>query len=421
MKAKYLFAMAVTAGMLAACSSDDAIDAGGGTGNGTDLTIDDSQPAKIQLTAGTAALVSTRGTGTVGDTAGVKNKWNGEQFKVYMFEKGTVNLAQFEGKALFDSTTVYAHDAADAQVDTTVIGETTNYTGSSTVVRPVDDSIRYYPMNGVFDFYGYRLDDAGMNAPVNDGLTVTDSITIDGSQDIMLGKASLTTGQQNIVDAGTVSEDKVYSASAARRGIQPYIPFNHQLTRLVFKVYAGNANAAGITDTTKWESSTERAVSVDSIGVKSQYKGIATIAPEQSITFNTEDSTMLYVKQRPDGATGTTPLEDLEDVTLTWKTQADGPDTLAVGEALLIAPTEKEIPIEITMHQGKQITYSDASTIDPAKVASWSGTIPAPEGGFKAGSSYVVYVKVYGIERIDMNAVLVPWEDGGRIDLDTDN
>ena len=37
-----------------------------------------------------------------------------------------------------------------------------------------------------------------------------------------------------------------------------------------------------------------------------------------------------------------------------------------------------------------------------------------------AGYSYLITVKVYGLEEVKISAELEPWKDGGRIDFDTD-
>ena len=39
---------------------------------------------------------------------------------------------------------------------------------------------------------------------------------------------------------------------------------------------------------------------------------------------------------------------------------------------------------------------------------------------FEPGKSYKVTITVYGLEEIEVTATLVPWVDGGSIDIDDD-
>ena len=122
----------------------------------------------------------------------------------------------------------------------------------------------YYSGSNIYKFFGYYVDDAAVNAdftaldpadsdpvPVivtegtadpaitaatleNDGVYIP--FQINGSQDIMIAKAERKT------DVGTsgVDSTRCYSAYAARRGIQPNLVFQHQLSRFTFEIKSGS-------------------------------------------------------------------------------------------------------------------------------------------------------------------------------------
>jgi hypothetical protein len=86
MNKKFYFGLAATAALFASCSSDEIAQA-----PQQGLNVDDSEQAAIKILVD-RPNATTRGTGAVG----VKdNKWEGQEFKLFMFEKGTLNLATY--------------------------------------------------------------------------------------------------------------------------------------------------------------------------------------------------------------------------------------------------------------------------------------------------------------------------------------
>ena len=79
----------------------------------------------------------------------------------------------------------------------------------------------------------------------------------------------------------------------------------------------------------------------------------------------------------------------------------------AKGEALDISHGLPFIG-DMYIHDGD---YSDVKDAEGNYVA---------QTQFTAGYSYLITVKVYGLEEIEISAELEPWKDGGRIDIDTD-
>lgn len=419
MKKMFFFALAA-AGMLTACSNDDTL---GGNG--------EQNVSEQQIRLGVASSkVQTRGTGTVGGMTEDENKWAGQTLWVYMLQKGSMELGYYKTP----------DDAATAAVGTAVFDNKefkAPNTAASTVsglATTADGAIAYYPVSGNYDFWGYRVDNAVTGTPDVKLVDDTDNevttaaqatkrvvaIKIDGSQDIMAGKATPSTA--DVDKLGNYGEN-FYSAYAARKGVQPNITFNHLLTRFTFEVRAGSKATAGA-----GASGNTEAVRVQGISVESLTDGKLTVAytgdtkkAADLLTF-TGNASPLKLQQRSTTAVDNNdPLVALEEVALTWPADANATvgDVLPVGEALLVAPGQTEYPLTIALAQKvkKNTTAADKEDMDLEQKA----TIKM-DGvkKFEPGKSYKVTITVYGLEEIEVTATLVPWVDGGSIDIDDD-
>lgn len=416
MKKMFFFALAA-AGMLTACSNDDTL---GGNG--------DQNVSEQQIRLGVASSkVQTRGTGTVGGMTDAENVWAGQTLWVYMLQKGSMDLAYYKAPAVggvatpdvevFNNKKFTAPDAA-------------NNTKSG-LATTADGTIAYYPVSGNYDFWGYRVDDAAGATPVvktvdDTGAAVEANvatkrvvdITIDGSQDIMAGKAVPSTDE--ITKLGNYA-DNFYSAYAARKGVQPNITFNHLLTRFTFEVRAGSKATAGLP-----AGGNTDAVKVTGVSVDSKTTGTLTVAytgatkeAAELLTF-TGDASALTLKQRDAAlADNNAPLVALEPVSLTWTDDAATiGDVIKVGEALLVAPGETEYPLTISLSQDvlEQLTGAKVTKPLEQKATIKMDGVKA----FEPGKSYKVTITVYGLQEIEVTATLVPWADGGSIDIDDD-
>lgn len=162
---KHLFFAFAAAAVLASCSSHDDFD---NYSAGTpQAPVDDNSPQEILLGVGAQANVATRGTGTVGGDHNdiLTNEWRNQRINVYMFNKyevddeGTATRA-FELATETEGGVDYIYNNA---LFMTPNGETTG--AARHIDNPAADPIvdykrSYYPMNGNFDFWAYRLDDA---------------------------------------------------------------------------------------------------------------------------------------------------------------------------------------------------------------------------------------------------------------------
>jgi len=273
---KKYFMFAAVAGMLVSCSSESL--------TGSDPKIEPTQEDRVPIEIGVASAqtkATTRGTGTTGGT-GVgddKNFWCGERVKVMMYQLDADSLPTFN----------YTKDALDQNLYANIslvtpLKEEKTATGIAKVPVNEDETgwnspqyqyeVKYYPSIVLSDFWGYYLggfkgttlavpsdDPAGDGSlkyytdaslateTTSDAATcVATGIKISGTHDLLVGKAisvkELTpTTTPKSTDDGAAS---IYSAKAARKGIQPNIEFKHLLSRLQFKVKPGTANADGV-------------------------------------------------------------------------------------------------------------------------------------------------------------------------------
>lgn len=417
MKKMFFFALAA-AGMLTACSNDDTL---GGNG--------EQNVSEQQIRLGVASSkVQTRGTGTVGGMTDAENVWAGQTLWVYMLQKGSMDLAYYKSPAV--GTTA----AAETEVFDNKKFKAPNTADNtkSGLATTADGTIAYYPVSGNYDFWGYRVDDAAVGGdPVVKTVDDTGNevaadqatkrvvdIKIDGSQDIMAGKA--VPSADEVTKLGNYA-DNFYSAYAARKGVQPNITFNHLLTRFTFEVRAGSKATAGLP-----AGGNTDAVKVTGVSVGSKTTGTLTVAytgatkeASDLLTF-TGDASPLKLQQRSATAVDNNEaLVALEPVSLTWTDEnAAMGDVLKIGEALLVAPGETEYPLTIALSQDVLQKVGEAKVTMPLEqkaTIKMDGTKT-----FKPGKSYKVTITVYGLEDTRVTATLVPWADGGSIDIDDD-
>ena len=413
----FFFALAA-AGMLTACSNDDTL---GGNG--------EQNVSEQQIRLGVASSkVQTRGTGTVGGMTDTENVWAGQTLWVYMLQKGSMDLAYYKSPAV--GTTA----AAETEVFNNKKFKAPNTADNtkSGLATTADGTIAYYPVSDNYDFWGYRVDDAavggdpvvktvddtGAEVEANVATKRVVDIKIDGSQDIMAGKA--VPSADEVTKLGGYAEN-FYSAYAARKGVQPNITFNHLLTRFTFEVRAGSKATAGLPAGGNTE-----AVKVTGVSVNSKTTGTLTVAytgatkeAADLLTF-TGDASPLKLQQRSATAVDNNdPLVALEPVSLTWTDEnAAMGDVLKIGEALLVAPGETEYPLTIALSQDVLQKVDEAKVTMPLEQKATIKMDGAKK--FEPGKSYKVTITVYGLEDIRVTATLVPWADGGSIDIDDD-
>jgi len=332
-----MFATVAIAALFASCSSSDDFVAPKAAAE--DVSTEEGLvPIQIGV-AQNFDVSATRGTGTVGAVGGADgdSHWNGQLINVFMFNKGTLDLAtEKDGTGadvpLFDNQLMITPGTGNA-----IPGSTAPTHSGQAMIWDLDASstsergvIKYYPQMGNFDFFGYHGDDAITTKPTKNtaGDAFEVPFKINGSQDLMSTKAiqSTTTWPNGDDDNKT----RFFSAYSGRRGIHPNLAFDHLLTRLQFNIKAGDESAAGVKVTGyKLNGSSDAPISVTA------YNAIKTQA----------DYSLFYLND--DGITTATPSEysgfdDTTKAKYTAQYTADGGATMisATAWAALYADAE---------------------------------------------------------------------------------
>jgi hypothetical protein len=385
--------------LVAGCAGSGVGDDGDDTGG---VNPDPTYDGRIVIsTSQSPQTVITRGSGTVGglmedSTMVVPNQWRGEKVHVIMTRKESLELAREDlaegntgGDVLFGGTTF----------DTP--------TGSETGLAQAEDGrLRYYPMTGQYQFYGYYTDDAANEALLriaDDGSYYYVPFTIDGTQDLMTA-ATVAPDSAKLGSEGTAGRSNFYSSYAARRGVHPNLRFSHKLTRLQFFLQP-------------W-SEKDTLMQVTDIAIESHATGKLVVAghpayPEirQRAWFDDAGFSLFNVKRRVNGLlTGTL------DQYPVWV--GDSGLVTPIGEAILLEPRQR---YKLTIGF-RQPPVTDDPHYTAAEVRQkWEAELSLPNSmPFQEGCSYKVIIKVYRLVPIELQTTIINWKDGGEIDMDPD-
>lgn len=458
---KQFFYAALAIVLMSSCSKDNE------PVNTTDPTpenpgvIDETKPVAIELGISKPTIAATRGTGSVGGTgvAGDDNNWFGQKLNIFMVEQGAEMKGAMEGPN--DNQTYIFKD----------LTFTAPITGSSDkiVVTGTPENIKYFPLTGKYDFYGYHVDatDAATTWTPETGGNIVVTATIDGTNDVMAAKAELTTAQKNEGEGATSGEGKLvpadyakaFSAWTARRGVQPTLKFKHMLTRLKFNMKAGEDKAAKDYYTggkeieahkfegeTTGNDMTDGAVYIKSITLTGQKSGITlTIKPDGNELTASDAATDFNLKER---VTDPVPTSAGELTTLTPTAVEAFSTPTAIGESMMVFPEQESFLVTIDVAQYvpiHEVWDETLGSMKPDKYA-WKTntmkdvvvlapkTMPNPEPGqtgsvdstdknaagnfiFAQGKSYNINITVYGFQRIDITAELEGWISGDDVEV----
>lgn len=469
---KQFFYAAFALAMMASCTSEDNLSVDPITPD-----ADDKVAIELGIDAPTVSTVVGRAVGSVGDVAGDKNRWNGEQLFIAMVNKETKKLAT-EKDINGDDVSVLDH-----QNYVYYAPRATENSGSGLIRIYKEDnkpttnegqgtlSHVYYPVSGQYDFYGWHLDDAasGATVTINETEKTVKSITITGQQDIMgartkeFTEANYFTGNPDV----TVDyEDMVgwdFSARTARNEINPILKFEHQLARLKFFVKAGSDKTAEYKyneNSSSWDKNiAEGSADVSTAMKVTSIKALKMIDVIDMNLDATKDGKPAVVTSSTDteeaifilGSRKNGTMEDLEAIapkyyyngnaTPNAPTDGDYDDHkngTQVGESIMFFPGETSkntIELEISLSQWVRVledetnssAYNDAHWAEktqttPLKVHA-SSLINQTDGAaklFEPGKSYNIYITVYGFERIEITAELTAWENGGDVNVDVE-
>ena len=286
MNKKFYFALALTAGLFASCSSDDLT----AEAPQQSLEINDNEAA--QITIGVDGIQSyTRGTGSI-----MGKTWGGQQFEIFMFKKGTFDPATYKETEASPEVPIFNNDTL-----TTGKGDS-----KAAYIVGGTEKFNYFPSTGQFDFWAYRGDDAGgVPTPNAAGDILQVPFEINGTQDLMIAITDTAKAAQALMAAqptkfATEEEalTKIYSAYSARRGVNPKLKFSHLLTRLTFEVKAATRDVSTAASLKTTDPTEQQGFTITKVTVWSKSKGNINVAYTQGIPADAErvewDATELW-------------------------------------------------------------------------------------------------------------------------------
>lgn len=365
-------------------------------------SVDDNMLQPIQLGAYTGVFCETRsGTGSVGsvNSGDNANTWNGEDIYVY-----AINQSE-------------DLDSENKRVEiNNERASTKNIVGSRGLLELQGGESHFYDKKGIYEFFAYHIDDAGVVPEYTYGQSLKVNVTIDGTQDLMVATTDKLSDINNVLNHLNTSplpkglelkvEDiqKLYTAWSARRNVVPILNFKHLLTRLKFYVKAGD------------ELSCNAGLKIKSIEIlNAKNKGVVTIIPvaeeKQGFVADAKQSNdkVFSLKQRPANKAG----EELVDLK---ETDIDTTEKVAVGESLLVIPDER-YTLRVVISQERNGRREDLTgEYEITTSNDENQLIP-----FEAGSSYDINLTIYKSKPIEIEASLGVWKEGGNSDIDLDD
>lgn len=378
MKKFFFFAAAVVS--MVACQKEAQL-----SSNDVTAPIEEGAPVAVEFNSNVKASVATKAQGSV-------DAWNATQdLYVYGFQRAA--QVDYANPFINNVKAVSPAEGTEGKLE----------------LLNTEGNPFYYAGNNTYDFYGYYVDDAKYaEIQTSEAGVCLTNLTITGGQDVMLAKADqaadYNAAVENGVFTGDVNNWKIYyaySAYAARRHVHPTLKFEHQLVQFKFEIESGSENA--VEEELKvvgLELDANTTADLYVAGSELGLKNVRTPAPVQLFGFDTEAG---Y-------AVPNMPAEAAQ-----------------IGGCLMVIPN---VAVEGENDQFKGRLYltqkgaSNAAPVDFTLEFNKENVdftnVPEDLTSFAAGYSFTVKVTVYSLERVEATAVLTPWENGGNLDINTD-
>lgn len=423
MKKQFLYAAMMVA-MMASCSSENDLTDGAQPQAPIENPSEFAEEANYQIKLGVVApsasakVAATRGTGMVGGLSA--SKWNGQKVNVVMYECAiNTNKTAYEptnnfAKELINGTETELMQNVEfvtplkSADQTTMAGLRARYIVPAQGADPAYEWVKYYPLQGVFAFYGYYLDDiTNYTKPVDGQDKVVTGIQIDGANDVMAAQTipfattKPTSATEDLsfryteldgFDATaewTTISKRAFSAWTARRGVQPILNFKHLLSQFTFEVIAGQKESvskvvSGDSQLYDYEGGTATTVNNMNTGVTIADVYVKDISdkfdlkldaatPSAQITnaAKSGDGNELHLTTLPIGSTELAPGTTLVPLTTAgltpiiptmWTGDTD-PKYTKVGESLMLLPGQNAVTFYVKVTQN--VPYKRAETASP--------------------------------------------------------
>ena len=316
--------------------------------------------------------------------------WNGEELYVFGYERIPYTASQ-------------PLSLSNAFIDTVPAQAPASGTEGGINVCDTDGHPFYYGYKNnayiAYDFYACYISDAAALADIQKAeTTISVPFEINGTQDLMIAAANREADTwSEATQTSIVEVEKAYSGYSARRGVTPDLKFRHCLTRFDFSVK--NCSTTGtvinIDDFTISSVTTGKLVVADIAG------GVTGVVADADAQVNKLPVAL------PDGGIELLPGGPEQTVGSMMVIPADV-HTIDIGFKQLI---DASVPDEYK--ENLSVSYD----IQPQNVTIDENTTATE---FKVGFKYNVLVKIYGLEKIEINVSLEPWSEGGNITIDPD-
>lgn len=261
----------------------------------------------------------------------------------------------------------------------------------------------YYSEAALYDFYAYYKGNATFTAKHTDATAgIQYDVTFTGAEDVMYAQ----TNKEEDVNKADLSEgvtvSDLYSAWAARRGVQPTLVFKHALTRFNFNIIGADDSADDVV--------------INNVKVQSKSTGVLTVYG------TTPGLEVVAPDHENDG------YLDLDESVLPYEVTSTATDDDELDACLMVAPEMEVVYFELEMFKDedgdKTYTEGQDTDLDPYKFSVNITDVELAEGAptdrFAAGYAYNINVKVYGPMAIEISAELTPWLPGGEAVYDPD-
>ena len=267
-----------------------------------------------------------------------------------------------------------------------------------------------------FDFLAYHIDDSEAGDIVRTDDYISFPVKIDGSQDLMWGKAELTKEQLATIAAIEDEEKKeqierfYYSTYSGRYNIWPIFQMKHQMAYIKFNLIAGNAFGDPVkVHDIKIETPTEGTFVVISKDPNKTLGAtfVGNAGVEQLALRNLKNGKPI-LKESDNDEDDTWAKRDIQ---LQYNEDGTRPPGIPVGELLI--PPGKEVVLHTWL--------SNLDTKDEVEHTYIPIRTNNVEEGFVKGRTYNINITVYGPKQISIDVEATPWKDGGDVDVDMED
>ena len=374
MKKSFLLGIALLAAM-SSCTNDVVMDE-----KGANSDINPNAPVAIQL--GVAGTISAGVENS--PSRAVVNEWSNTRIAIFGLAKsGNWNSVQ------------------DAGNPTVLWNNVEGVVGHDNVVSNfvLNNQPGYYPNQGTlnYSFYGYCLSDdirtieEWPTPSINEeGNIVTTSFTIDGTNDVLWGKAEAPTLNGKGEDSGTQYQG--YNAKYFRKAdgaTTPNLAFGHLLTQLQF-----NVKKSAMFDSTQTLYLKRITIKNVETNLDLTIADISGSNTSGKLVVNPEDGNI------QDLSVNNIPADGIDITALV------GENPIKAGDAIMLytdGVNTKSFEIEVELAGG-------ALETSPTSVNTLTITAPL-NAAYEAGKAYKVNLTINSLIGIELNATLTPWEE----------